>query len=325
MINFKTFLSIATFLLLGFNLLAGYDPNTGRFLSRDPIGEEGGVNLYAFCSNNGISKWDYLGLLKVNRDSNEDFACVSTEKGDTLDALGAEIGMLSAQALNDRGWLYTKKDGSEHASSFSAGNVYYIPNVWITANLMHGGDIVDMGIVSWGGVFGWSYKPDGAKEVKESELQKLPGTVLDNKGKIFGITIYAHGDKLGFISNSGNITRTAGWTGGIDWIHTMDVLRALDAGGYKVAEAHPMQCYSTYKGRAQYGPLKHNPDPNRYSPDEFKKMFFLRTGLNPTGEVTGTTESVLYYEVDWNAAWHSRAVKVDGYSGVNIIGIDMGN
>lgn len=30
--------------------------------SRDPIEERGGFNLYGFVENNGVSKWDYLGL-----------------------------------------------------------------------------------------------------------------------------------------------------------------------------------------------------------------------------------------------------------------------
>ncbi len=32
--------------------------------SRDPIGEEGGLNLYAFVSNDGINSIDVLGLSK---------------------------------------------------------------------------------------------------------------------------------------------------------------------------------------------------------------------------------------------------------------------
>ena len=39
-----------------------YDPVTGRWPSRDPIGERGGVNLYGFIGNNGVNKWDRLGL-----------------------------------------------------------------------------------------------------------------------------------------------------------------------------------------------------------------------------------------------------------------------
>lgn len=40
-----------------------YDPNTGRWLSRDPIEEEGGINLYQFAKNNPINFYDKLGLL----------------------------------------------------------------------------------------------------------------------------------------------------------------------------------------------------------------------------------------------------------------------
>jgi hypothetical protein len=39
-----------------------YDPVTGRWPSRDPIGERGGMNLYGFAGNNGVNSWDYLGL-----------------------------------------------------------------------------------------------------------------------------------------------------------------------------------------------------------------------------------------------------------------------
>lgn len=39
-----------------------YDPVTGRWPSRDPIGERGGLNLYGFVGNDGVNGWDYLGL-----------------------------------------------------------------------------------------------------------------------------------------------------------------------------------------------------------------------------------------------------------------------
>ena len=42
-----------------------YDPVTGRWPSRDPIGERGGINLYGFVGNNGIDRWDYLGMANV--------------------------------------------------------------------------------------------------------------------------------------------------------------------------------------------------------------------------------------------------------------------
>jgi RHS repeat-associated protein len=39
-----------------------YDPTEGRWLSRDPLEERGGVNLFAFCANDSIDNIDSLGL-----------------------------------------------------------------------------------------------------------------------------------------------------------------------------------------------------------------------------------------------------------------------
>ncbi len=39
-----------------------YNPSTGRWLSRDPIEEAGGMNLYGMVGNNPISFYDILGL-----------------------------------------------------------------------------------------------------------------------------------------------------------------------------------------------------------------------------------------------------------------------
>ncbi len=39
-----------------------YSPALGRWLSRDPIGEIGGINLYGMCHNNPVIQWDKNGL-----------------------------------------------------------------------------------------------------------------------------------------------------------------------------------------------------------------------------------------------------------------------
>lgn len=39
-----------------------YDPVLGRWLSRDPIEEAGGLNLYAFCENNLCNNYDFNGF-----------------------------------------------------------------------------------------------------------------------------------------------------------------------------------------------------------------------------------------------------------------------
>ncbi len=47
---------------LSLTMYRTYDPNLGRWLSRDPSGEAGGLNLYGYVFNNPISYIDPLGL-----------------------------------------------------------------------------------------------------------------------------------------------------------------------------------------------------------------------------------------------------------------------
>ena len=50
-----------------------YSPKMGRWLSRDPMGEAGGFNLYAYCGGDPVNKWDYLGLDPNKQSSQADF------------------------------------------------------------------------------------------------------------------------------------------------------------------------------------------------------------------------------------------------------------
>jgi len=61
-----------------------YDPLTGRWPSRDPIEEEGGVNLYGFVGNNALKAIDILGL-DIN-DSADALAYYQSGQGGTVDA-----------------------------------------------------------------------------------------------------------------------------------------------------------------------------------------------------------------------------------------------
>jgi RHS repeat-associated protein len=47
-----------------------YAPMMGRFLSRDPMGERGGINLYRMCRNDPVNRWDILGMLDQRTESN---------------------------------------------------------------------------------------------------------------------------------------------------------------------------------------------------------------------------------------------------------------
>src|SRR5487761_2196557 len=51
-------------------ILAGhryYDPNAGRFISRDPIGQAGGLDQYQHCFNDPVNSSDTLDLFDWER------------------------------------------------------------------------------------------------------------------------------------------------------------------------------------------------------------------------------------------------------------------
>jgi RHS repeat-associated protein len=50
-----------------------YLPEVGRWASRDPIGESGGVNLYGMVANRVVNRWDRLGLIDSMGNDSPDF------------------------------------------------------------------------------------------------------------------------------------------------------------------------------------------------------------------------------------------------------------
>ena len=73
--------------------LRSYNPSTGRWVSRDPMEELGGRNLYAFVRNRPLARVDPLGLA-------EDCTCTVTLTIETHHVSGRTIGGIRRIQLN---------------------------------------------------------------------------------------------------------------------------------------------------------------------------------------------------------------------------------
>jgi RHS repeat-associated protein len=100
---------------LHLTLYRAYNPELGMWLSRDPIAENGGLNLYAYVGNNPINLWDPLGLCKESRWRNawEKFKDTTSGElgvglglgvkgklGPVQGSLGADMSLSGSSSLN---------------------------------------------------------------------------------------------------------------------------------------------------------------------------------------------------------------------------------
>lgn len=99
---FSAFLLALALLLPERTAQAGYCPEIGRWISRDPIGESAGSNLYSYVLNNPVNLWDPLGLW-------------------TFGFGGQASGGLGAGAQGSLGIYIGKQSGSGLFSGWSAG------------------------------------------------------------------------------------------------------------------------------------------------------------------------------------------------------------
>lgn len=89
----------------GLNLAVyrAYDPNLGRWISQDPIGLAGGINLYAYVGNNPISRIDRLGLSWETFQDGAAAALPWIAGGIALGLAAAAIGPAAVTALTIAG------------------------------------------------------------------------------------------------------------------------------------------------------------------------------------------------------------------------------
>jgi len=92
-----------------------YSPQLGRFINRDPIEEEGGLNLYAFVGNSPTNGVDYLGLWLV--DDILPYLCCPETKWVIDEIHRLKLTTYSSNTLVDPLYPNQDLDGISHAKN----------------------------------------------------------------------------------------------------------------------------------------------------------------------------------------------------------------
>lgn len=173
-----------------------YNPSIGRWLSRDPIEEDGGANIYGFIENSPANLIDPLGLAWLILRNSHERASVYPHKGDTVSDLAK---LISFDDKDFTEWLKPKVGKLPSTASEPLGGceVFTIPNTIF----------VDLGNYStmddWFGAIG-EWRSKIAKDIGkwESQLFKVVKTDPSNANSaashlsssdIYGFVYAGHG------------------------------------------------------------------------------------------------------------------------------------
>ena len=123
-----------------------YDPETGRWISRDPIEEGDGLNLYAYVGNDPIIQKDLFGLAKISKGVTsalnamnagrlyaQGMIKVAVGSGVALTGVGAKAGAATI------GWGLWNLKGADAAMNRSLKQLHESPceeDGWDNRNLM---------------------------------------------------------------------------------------------------------------------------------------------------------------------------------------------
>lgn len=90
-----------------------YSATTGRWMSRDPIGESGGINLYTYSANSPTNIIDPLGLAGVG--------AFPTPRDAAIAAIAANNGRSISENREYGGFIFRNSDGTYSYDVFQGG------------------------------------------------------------------------------------------------------------------------------------------------------------------------------------------------------------
>ena len=179
-----------------------YSPEMGRFVNRDPKGEDGGINIYASLGNDAIGNQDPLGLEWIIRRNNQVAwaRAYATSASDTFDDLGRKLDLDTSDYQK---WAHTSD------ASPVICRKYRIPNtIYFHMGQRKPRDYIPSNIISiWRGIARRQrsrYESEGFRavwieNVSDSEIENALASDYIYKYQYTG-----HGDYGGIINTEGS-------------------------------------------------------------------------------------------------------------------------
>lgn len=174
-----------------------YNPTMGRWMSRDPMEEEGGENLYGFVGNDPTSRVDILGLAWSKPDrQNGKWAECTGECGDTVKKLAESLKL---SPVSYEKWLRPKtgklpKDVNTPLSKDEAGS-FEVPNTISVYTGESGISIAARLMITSASMFGKTYEKAGFRIVKNKKSNASWMISLFKEEGIYGYVFGGHGRK----------------------------------------------------------------------------------------------------------------------------------
>ena len=288
-----------------------YSPELRRWASRDPIGEEGGLNLYGFCGNDGVNSIDILGEWSATRESyGKRRRVYKKEKNDKFPELARIVG-LDVEEINYWAKFVDGPHGNRELFGWEANSCYVsVSNIVSVADLLRGGSwYYHRLIVNNGGSIGSFFSTitsPGHHVVHPETYNALLLTLKNNKGNIMEMVVYAHGHKNGFVGSRDDAENISSLSDAQNRIsrnrhNQMHLINAVKSGGYKIRQVKMRQCYSM-NSSSYYAEV-------------------VQSGGRLSTFSDGSSLMIKPRSVNWYAEWQSVSVlPPKGYQGINIMG-----
>jgi RHS repeat-associated protein len=192
-----------------------YSPKLGRWMSEDPVGTRGSLNLNSQVGNSPVNFVDVLGLWEIERNSSEALAAAKAKKGDTWQGLADEVKLNYSEIEK---WL-TNCDPSTPPKpgckckvpntiiKYWGGEVGWFGRRWVGWDfeglLWFGFKIVEyIHEPNWEVRSPWARGESFVFKNNGTPVANLENMVNDSSDKkeLHGFFFHGHGDRLGLLS-----------------------------------------------------------------------------------------------------------------------------